>query len=155
MLASCIAQGLWAAHRVAALILLLRHRHLDQLRISPWSEFPGQSDLDPERRDMRFAGLRNLHYIRHVSIAWKAMHSMPESLLLRASPLLRIRSEWQANDRKIAPMPLFLVVKTWNTTQYFSPCYKMTSTHRRRRSKGCGDRDKRCPVLEWKLCPTL
>ena len=58
-----------------------------------------QPELSPEWRDPLIGGLRKFHLFKHFPILWKVMRSIPESLLLRAFPQMRIRFVWEASNR--------------------------------------------------------
>ena len=64
--------------------------------------FLGQSSLVSAWRDVLIGGLRKFHYFKHFLFLWVIIKAIPHSVLLRASPDLKIRFDWEANNSKLA-----------------------------------------------------
>ncbi|KAF7509483.1 hypothetical protein GJ744_008046 [Endocarpon pusillum] len=58
-------------------------------------------DLSPAWRNTFSQGLRNFHWFKHYPFLWRVLRSIPDKLLLRLSPEMKITQDWERGNQKL------------------------------------------------------
>ena len=58
-------------------------------------------DLAPARRNTFSEGLRNFQWFKHFPFLWKFLRSIPDTILLRLSPEMKVTQDWERGNQKL------------------------------------------------------
>ncbi|MCJ1438149.1 hypothetical protein MMC27_007536 [Xylographa pallens] len=58
-------------------------------------------DLSPAWRKTFSQGLRNFHWFEHFPILWKLLRSIPDDMLLKLSPDMKVTQEWENGNKRL------------------------------------------------------